>query len=356
MVEGAGGFDREKIRNSSKIKSLNSIQKNLSPLVASFFLPARWEHCHSGTQERIRNLRIPAFAGMTPHDWMWAEILHSVQDDNMTIGTTTRVCYTKPMPAPHSILITRPRQDAEPLANTLRGLGYDVHADPLITTQFQEDSARQGLERALAMRVQAILITSANGVRGLAKLTHRRDIPIITIGEHSKHVARKYGFERIICATDEDPGLSHSDIHNFSLFVRNKCKTSRGVLLHLCGTPVAENLDKLLVNAGFVVQRVTLYEDAAVDALSQDHITALTSGRVAVAMFYAIPTTQVYLDLLVAAGLQPCLAQLHALCQNHAVADAVRAHSTAALWRGVHVAADVTNESMLHLLHEIAPS
>ena len=90
------------------------------------------------------------------------------------------------------VLVTRPRDDAEDTAAKLIARGHEPVIAPLI-----EIKLLPGDEIALD-DVQAVLITSANGVRALAKRTKRRDVKVFTVGEQSAEVARALGFADIV--------------------------------------------------------------------------------------------------------------------------------------------------------------
>lgn len=78
------------------------------------------------------------------------------------------------------ILVTRPRQDAQPLAAELRERGHDVLVAPMLTIEAQ--AAPADIETTLA-QAQAILVTSLNGMRRLSEITTRRDLTIAAVGE-----------------------------------------------------------------------------------------------------------------------------------------------------------------------------
>ena len=62
-------------------------------------------------------------------------------------------------------MITRPLEDATSLAERLRGLGHEGVLEPLLEIRFKD-----GVTVDLA-GVAAILATSANGIRALARRT-----------------------------------------------------------------------------------------------------------------------------------------------------------------------------------------
>jgi uroporphyrinogen-III synthase len=91
------------------------------------------------------------------------------------------------------ILVTRPREDGEQIAAKLAALGHTALLAPLLEPRFHD-----GPEPALN-DVQAILATSANGIRALIRRTARRDIPIFAVGPQTTEEARAAGFSDVRC-------------------------------------------------------------------------------------------------------------------------------------------------------------
>ncbi|MGH6873042.1 MAG: uroporphyrinogen-III synthase, partial [Rhizomicrobium sp.] len=89
------------------------------------------------------------------------------------------------------MLVTRPAGDGEATAEKLKALGHDPILAPLIDIQF-----RDGGEIALD-GVQAILATSANGVRAIARRTPRRDVALFAVGRQTAAAARAARFARV---------------------------------------------------------------------------------------------------------------------------------------------------------------
>ena len=89
------------------------------------------------------------------------------------------------------ILITRPEEDAASLADILTGLGHEVRVEPLLSVRLHDGAA---LDTADA---QALLFTSANGVRAAAQLTTSRHLPALCVGDATAKAAREAGFTRV---------------------------------------------------------------------------------------------------------------------------------------------------------------
>ncbi|MGC2413915.1 MAG: uroporphyrinogen-III synthase, partial [Stellaceae bacterium] len=91
-------------------------------------------------------------------------------------------------------LVTRPRAEAESLAEALAARGIEALIEPLLEIHYRNEPVPD------LAGVQAILCTSANGVRALARLSHERAVPLFAVGEASAGRARDEGFIRVTSA------------------------------------------------------------------------------------------------------------------------------------------------------------
>src|SRR5262249_33099489 len=89
------------------------------------------------------------------------------------------------------VLVTRPIEDARGTAARLIRLGHTPLVSPLLEVHFLE-----GPKLSFA-NVQAIVATSANGVRALIRRTTTRDLPIFAVGAQTAEAAREAGFTNV---------------------------------------------------------------------------------------------------------------------------------------------------------------
>jgi len=167
-------------------------------------------------------------------------------------------------------LVTRPREESENLAAALAARGVEALVEPLIEIHCR---APGGMDLA---RVQAVLCTSANGVRALARATGERGIPLLAVGDATAARARAEGFRRVESAGGDVGDLAH--------LATARLRPRDGSLLHVAGDVVAGDLLGLLRAQGFIVDRRVLYEARAVAALSPSTISGLCSGPIAFAL------------------------------------------------------------------------
>ena len=86
------------------------------------------------------------------------------------------------------VMLTRPREDAHTLAEALAERGIVPVLEPLMTI---EHIAGPALDLD---GVQALLVTSANGVRAFANRDPRRHPPVVAVGDATARAAAEAGF------------------------------------------------------------------------------------------------------------------------------------------------------------------
>jgi len=195
------------------------------------------------------------------------------------------------MPSRHGrrALVTRPRAEAAALAEALDRRGIEALIEPLLDIYYR-DAPPPDLAGA-----QAVLCTSANGVRALARLSRERGIALFAVGEATAARAREAGFAHV-----ESAGGSVDDL---ARMVRERLRPDGGRLLHVAGSDVAGDLAGALRDAGFAVERTVLYEARPVAGLSASTVAALRGGLVDLALFFSPRTAAVFVRLAVSEAL-----------------------------------------------------
>lgn len=235
------------------------------------------------------------------------------------------------------LLITRPAEDAEPLARRLRDLGHEPSVEPMLDMVWL-DGPPPDLEG-----VQALLFTSANGVRAFTRRTGRRDRPVWAVGDATARAAGEAGFDSV-----ESAG---GDVYALADLVGSRARPEAGVLLHAAGTTVAGDLSGLLSAKGFAVRRAAMYEARPATALGGATAAALAAGGIDAVLFFSPRTARSFVRLLREAGLDDRCRTVDALCLSPAVAEAVRTCDAEEVpWRHVQVAARPEQDSLLALL------
>jgi uroporphyrinogen-III synthase len=207
-------------------------------------------------------------------------------------------------------LVTRPREDAESLVAALATRGVEALVEPLMEIHYQVPEALDADE------VQAILCTSANGVRALTRASGERRILVLTVGEATAARARAQGFEHV-----ESAG---GDVDDLARLAAARLRPQDGPLLHVAGNVLAGDLVGLLRAQGFAVERRVLYEARAAATLSPAAIDSLRADTIGFALFFSPRTAAIFARLAAVAGVDECCAKMTAVSISGA-ADAALA-------------------------------
>jgi uroporphyrinogen-III synthase len=205
-------------------------------------------------------------------------------------------------------LVTRPRAEAALLTKALASRGIAALLEPLLDIRHRE----LGYPLDLA-GVQAVLCTSANGVRAFARLSEQRDLPLFAVGEATAARARAEGFS--------DVHGAGGAVGDLVALVNGRLRPEVGRLLHIAGSLVAGDLSGALRARGFTVDRAMLYEARPVTALSAATVRALAAGIVDFALFFSPRTAAIFARLADQAGLADAMRCITAISIS-AAADA----------------------------------
>ena len=230
------------------------------------------------------------------------------------------------------LLVTRPIEDAQELADVLRARGHEVLIDPVL------EIVPAAGEAPDSDGVRALLATSANGVRAFAKLTPRRDLSLLAVGSATAEAARALGFTKVTHA--------EGNVERLALLAAESFDPRRGALLHIVGQDAVGDLKGLLEARGFVVRRHVLYVARAARELSAETRAGLAGGTLEGALFFSPRSARIFMSLADAAQLVPSLQKLVTFCLSPAIAEAARG----AHWAAVRIAAQPDQEALLALI------
>jgi uroporphyrinogen-III synthase len=227
------------------------------------------------------------------------------------------------------VLVTRPRPDAVALAAELERRGHSVLQQPLLEIEIDANIPLD-LDGA-----QALLFTSANGVRAFVARSGRRDLPVYAVGDATAGEARAQEFGAV-----ESAGGAVEDL---AALVRGKAEPEGGALLHVSGSAVAGDLSGLLTSDGFAVRREQLYTARTVTRIDAAVRAALSAGTLDAVLFFSPRSATAFANLVQAAEIGDACENLTAVCLSDAVAAALAPNS----WRTVTVAARPNQESLI---------
>jgi uroporphyrinogen-III synthase len=225
------------------------------------------------------------------------------------------------------VLITR--SDPDPIAARVRARGGEPILAPVLN--IRDRAADVGLDG-----VQALLFTSANGVRAFARQTHIRTTPALCVGDATAQTARDAGFGDVRSADGDAQSLVHHAARTLS---RNA-----GLVVHVSGADVSTDLAAALAECGFSTERRIFYEAVAAATLPRNVVARLEAKPPALdlVLLHSRRAAQTFCTLARAAA-PGATGQLVAACLSPGVAEAARESR----WRRVIVASAPREEALL---------
>ncbi|MBI1260328.1 MAG: uroporphyrinogen-III synthase [Rhizobiales bacterium] len=211
------------------------------------------------------------------------------------------------------LLVTRPREDALPLADALGEIGHEVIVAPLLDILFRDEVVLpEG-------PFQALLITSANGARALARrgdVATLKPLRVFTVGAASADAMLAAGFRWVESAD--------GDVDSLAAAVSIELSPVAGPLLHVAGSVVAGDLTSVLAMQGFETKRAVLYEARVPSHLPTEIVDGLSAGNIDGALFFSLRTAKSFLQLVEVAGLMESAREITFFCLSPNVAQILR--------------------------------
>jgi uroporphyrinogen-III synthase len=230
------------------------------------------------------------------------------------------------------VLVTRPLDDALEIQILLAARGHEVVVAPLLRIEF-----RRGEEIDLR-GVQAILATSANGARALARRTTRRDVPVFAVGPQTAQAAQAAGFNSVRSADGDAAALAQA--------VPNWASPKAGALLHAAGAGAPRKLAEALTASGFQVRSEILYDVISVGEMPANAADEIAANRIAAVLLFSPRSARAFVQCLQAAGLAQHASRMLAGC----ISQATAAELAPLTMKDIRIAARPNQASLLNCL------
>jgi uroporphyrinogen-III synthase len=231
------------------------------------------------------------------------------------------------------ILVTRPQPGSAHTAAALKKRGHEPIGAPLLQIEILS-KVDPG-----AGPWTAILLTSANAMRGIADLAQRDDwraTPIITVGDRTAQAARDHGFTDVTSAS--------GNVNDLVNLVAARI-TPPARLLYLSGEERSGDLGGALRAKNFIVDAVVVYRMIAARTLPEPAVKAIRDGVDGVFHFSRY-SAEAFVKAASNAGLlEIALAKPVHYCLSDQVAEPLRAAGAA----NIRIAVRPDEASLLEL-------
>lgn len=227
------------------------------------------------------------------------------------------------------LLLTRPQEDSEKLAQQLRKHGIDSIISPVLEIKYLDQSLKQ------VTSTDAIFISSRHAIAQADETI--KHVPLYTVGESTANFARQQGFS--------DVRMAGGTLAEAAAGLKNN--TDIQSLLYLRGRDISESLIALLPHIT-VNERIT-YQASAVNSMKPEAFTALKEKNVQGVIFYSARTARIFAQMATESEIKSLLVPLFAFC----LSEQIRGSLTKDLWRDVIVAEQPDSDSLIKCIKEV---
>lgn len=214
------------------------------------------------------------------------------------------------MPDSKLIIITRPREDADALANELQRQGLHPHIFPALKIVERPEAAAVVQEKIQSFHPDSVAVTSRHALFALPDLP----LPLYLVGQKTAEAARKMGHGAHIRYVGEDSSA-------LIAYLGGQLK-SGSRLLYLRGKDVTRDLAQALPQHR--IEPVIAYEAVAVESIPSMTQVLLAEHLAAAITFYSIRSLESVDALLSLHTLHDTRYRLPALCFSAAIAARAR--------------------------------
>ena len=239
--------------------------------------------------------------------------------------------------AARRVIVTRPAEATAALQADLAARGIDALAAPMLTVE------PLASERVNPMTVQAVLVTSANGAEGAARLGLSGDLPVLAVGDATARAARTAGFSQVTAADGDAAALVD--------LVTRRCRPQDGALIWASGEAVSTDLVSTLSEHGFEVVRRVVYRTVPAASLPEEVVAGLRAGSVEGVLFFSPRSAEAFARLACGLELEAECRAVRAYC----LSDPIARIASKLAWRGIHVADTPTKAALIAAVIEGGP-
>ncbi len=208
------------------------------------------------------------------------------------------------------IVITRPKEDSLYLIENLIKLGHTVTHLPVIKIEKLET------KKIDLLNYKAVIFTSSNAIRFMDIEKFNSKIKCFCVGKATEFTAKQIGFIN----TYSSEGTVDSLIE---LIIRTLDSKS-GKLLYLSSEFISKDLDKDLINAGYLVDRISNYTSLPIEEIDKQTLDFFEKKPPDVIFIYSTKSAKNLFKLINKYSLLNVVTQCNLMCISEKVLSVLK--------------------------------
>ena len=198
------------------------------------------------------------------------------------------------------ILLTRSLEDCSETILKFKSLGHQVSHLPLLIVE------KMNYEEINFSDYGGIIFTSANAIKFLDLKKLDKNIICFCVGDMTEKKARSVGFQNTIAAEGNVLNLKELILRNYE----SKSKP----LLYVSGEIISTDLDKQLINEGYVVKRIINYRVIHNEKFDENFIKELKKNTPDIVYVYSQNSASSFLNFTKIYGIENVWMNTNLMC------------------------------------------
>ncbi len=224
-----------------------------------------------------------------------------------------------------SILITRPKDQAQRIVQHLENSGFRVFIEPTFSVKKIDLKNSVLLKNFTDKKVQAIILTSGNAAEvafeAVDLLGFEKDLKIFAVGKKTAEIFVNNGFENIIVSEKN----SAEDLKNLILADRElSSKKSEEILLYFCGEFITLDFKYELENQGFEVEKIPSYKILEEESFSENFLDRIKESSFDFVLLYSKNSARHFCELVKKHNLLEYFQDSKILCLSEKILSSLR--------------------------------
>lgn len=235
------------------------------------------------------------------------------------------------------ILITRPADVAQKMADKLNEKGLPAVLDPMLIPVRTENVVF--LDRHAE---DGFVFTSPRAVKYFCDLSAHIDfsLPAYCVGPKTAQQAKACGFKTITTGPGNSKGLADVII--------NDCNDGAR-LMHPCGEHVEDEFYETLKEAGLILAPLTVYTMDMAPRMQEDALVSIRTDDILGVVFFSKRTAKSFVELAEQHKITDHIKNMTAICISEDVAGILDASK----WNDIKVSASKTEDSLIESCIEL---
>ena len=223
-----------------------------------------------------------------------------------------------------SILITRPKTQAQEIVQYLQNNNFEVFVEPTFAVQnfslLQDDL----LQRLSYKNISAIIVTSGNAanmaLEVIKKLNLGKEIKIFAVGKKTALTFSAAGYENIIHSKENSAESLKKIILQDSEILAKK----EDVLLYFCGEFISLDFKEELAKYSLKLEKIISYKIIENDSFSSEFLKIAKESNFDFVLLYSRNSAKHFFELSKKHNLLECFKSSQILCLSEKILSLVR--------------------------------